>query len=86
MSGEIVMVHQVTLEEAVGHLPELVREANNGQEIVLFQNHRPVAKLVSLTDDIPSREIAALAMSGGAFNWLADEPELYDDTCGETIH
>jgi hypothetical protein len=53
------------------------------QEIVPFQNHRPVAKLVSRTDDMPAREIAALALSGGAFNWLAEEPELYDDTCGE---
>jgi len=30
-------------------------------------------------------DIAALAMAGGAFAWLADEPDLYDDTCGEAI-
>ena len=30
-------------------------------------------------------DIAALAMAGGAFDWLADEPDLYDDTCGEAI-
>lgn len=36
-------------------------------------------------DDTPSREIAALASAGGAFDWLADEPEVYDDTCGEPL-
>jgi hypothetical protein len=36
-------------------------------------------------DDTPSREIAALAAAGGAFDWLADEPDLYDDTSGEPI-
>ena len=79
------MAHQVTLEEAAGHLPELVLEARNGQEVVLFQDQRPVAKLVSLTDEVTSTELAALAMSGGSFDWLADEPDLYDDTCGEPI-
>ncbi len=36
-------------------------------------------------DDTPSREIAALAAAGGAFDWLADEPDVYDDTCGEPL-
>ena len=37
------------------------------------------------TDDTPTREIAALADRGGAFDWLANEPELYDDTSGEPL-
>ena len=37
------------------------------------------------TDDTPAREIAALAGGGGAFDWLANEPELYDDTSGEPL-
>jgi hypothetical protein len=36
-------------------------------------------------DDISTTEIAALAVAGGAFDWLDDEPDLYDDTCGEPI-
>ncbi len=36
-------------------------------------------------DDPPGVEIAVLAASGGAFDWLAEEPDLYDDTCGEPI-
>jgi hypothetical protein len=36
-------------------------------------------------DDTPGSDIAALARAGGAFDWLADEPDLYDDTCGEPL-
>lgn len=36
-------------------------------------------------DDTAANEIAVLAGRGGAFDWLADEPDLYDDTAGESI-
>ena len=36
-------------------------------------------------EDTQGREIAALAMAGGALDWLADEPDIYDDTCGEPL-
>jgi len=39
----------------------------------------------SAIDDTPGSDIAALAAAGGAFDWLNDEPDLYDDTCGEAI-
>lgn len=39
----------------------------------------------STSDDIPSSSLANLAEKGGSFDWLADEPDLYDDTCGEPI-
>ncbi len=35
--------------------------------------------------EISPLDLAKLAMAGGAFDWLADEPDLYDDTCGEAI-
>ena len=38
-----------------------------------------------VTDDTTSREIGALAAVGGAFDWLANEPELYDDNSGEPL-
>ncbi len=41
--------------------------------------------ILSEDTEISSSELAALAMAGGAFDWLADEPDLYDDTCGEAI-
>ncbi len=36
--------------------------------------------------EISPLEFAELAMAGGAFDWLAGEPDLYDDTCGEAIY
>jgi len=59
----ITIAHQVTLEEAATHLPELVREAHRGQEIIFTQGIEPVAKLVPVGDDTPS-------------DCLADEPNM----------
>ena len=36
-------------------------------------------------DDTPSVEIAGLAAVGGSFDWLREEPDLYDDICGEPV-
>ncbi|MDQ2800584.1 MAG: type II toxin-antitoxin system prevent-host-death family antitoxin [Armatimonadota bacterium] len=82
------MAQQFTLEEAASHLPELVREVRGGQEIVFMDGQQPVARLIPIIRDDPPTpaEIARLSMAGGAFDWLGDEPDLYDDTCGEAIH
>ena len=80
------MTHQITLEEAAGHLFDLAQEVQGGREFVLLDGLRPVSKFTPLTADAPSApETTALAMSGGAFDWLNDEPDLYDDTCGEAV-
>ena len=42
-------------------------------------------KSQSVVDDLPSQALATLASQGGAFNWLADEPEIYSDTDGEPL-
>lgn len=34
-------------------------------------------------DDARANEIARLASGGGAFGWLAEEPDLYDERSGE---
>ena len=39
----------------------------------------------STDEDILAADLASMAMVGGAFDWLADEPDLYDDTHGELI-
>jgi prevent-host-death family protein len=46
-------MYQVTLEEAATRLPELVREASGGGEVVLTQNNHPVAKLIAVPHDRP---------------------------------
>lgn len=38
-----------------------------------------------MTEDTSAQEIAALAASGGAFDWLAEQPDLYDDTTHDTV-
>jgi len=37
----------------------------------------------ALGDDPSAERIAGLAAVGGGFDWLSDEPDLYDDTSGE---
>ena len=39
----------------------------------------------AVEDDTSGQEIAPLAAAGGAFDWLAAEPDLYDDSCGEPL-
>lgn len=46
---------------------------------------RQIAGGRSPEDDTAGTHIAALAMAGTAFDWLADEPDLYDDTSGEPV-
>lgn len=36
-------------------------------------------------DDVAVHAIARLAQAGGAFTWLAEEPDLYDDGAGEPL-
>ena len=36
-------------------------------------------------DDTLGSDIGVLATAGGSFDWLAEEPEIYDDTYGEPV-
>lgn len=45
--------------------------------------HRVVGR--AIVDDASGQEIATLAAAGGAFDWLGEEPDLYDDICGEPL-
>ncbi len=36
-------------------------------------------------DDFPAEELAKLVMASGSFDWLTDEPDIYDATCGEPV-
>jgi prevent-host-death family protein len=46
-------MYHVTLEEATTRLPELIREASDGGEVVLTQNNHPVAKLIAVSSERP---------------------------------
>ena len=38
-----------------------------------------------LTDDISSAELTKLAAAGGGFDWLANEPDIYNEFDGEPV-
>ncbi|HMV49535.1 MAG TPA: antitoxin of toxin-antitoxin stability system [Blastocatellia bacterium] len=40
------MLETVTLEEAQGHLPELIAGLTNGEEVLITQGNRTVARLI----------------------------------------
>jgi hypothetical protein len=49
----------------------------------LIEGGRPIARL---QDEAPTgAELAALAEHGGAFDWLADEPDFYSAGDGEPV-
>lgn len=46
-------MHSVTLEEAATQLPQLIEEAQNGEDVVITQDSQPIAKIVSLPKSKP---------------------------------
>ncbi|MFQ5633364.1 MAG: hypothetical protein ACE5I1_31750 [bacterium] len=36
-------------------------------------------------DELSAAEMTQIALSGGAFDWLKDEPDLYSDADGEPV-
>ena len=51
-------MHQISIEDAAGRLPQLIAEAGKGEDVVLMQNNQPVARLVPVAPDLsrPRRE------------------------------
>lgn len=39
----------ITLEEAQSHLPDLIRQLAPGSEVIITQDHQPVARLVGIS-------------------------------------
>ena len=46
-------MHQIDIEEAKTHLPDLVEAALSGIEVIITQDNRPVVKLVPLAPSKP---------------------------------
>ncbi len=68
---------QVTLEEASTRLPELVREAEAGQEVILTRDNHPVARLVATIASPP--ETRRGSMKGRLLYMAPDFDETPDD-------
>lgn len=60
------------------------RSVSQAARLLLEEGLRGRTGVTDPNDTLGS-EIAALAAAGGAFAWLAEEPDDYDDTCGEPI-
>ena len=54
-------MHQVDIEEAKTHLPDLVEAAMSGIEVVLTKDNRPVVKLVPLAPSEPHPRFGSAA-------------------------
>lgn len=50
-------MHQVTIHEAKTHLSRLIREALDGEEVIIARNHQPLVKLTVLPGVRPQRKI-----------------------------
>lgn len=44
-------LQQVELNEAKAHLPDLVEAAQNGEEVIITKENRPVAKIVPINSE-----------------------------------
>lgn len=52
---------------------------------LLEEGLRHRATTVDAADDTSSVQVAQLALAGGGFDWLAGEPDLYDEGSGEPV-
>ncbi len=65
-------MHQVTIHEAKTNLSKLIREALNGEEVIIAKGREPLVKLVVLPGVLPGRRI------GGASGLLLDMDDEFD--------
>ena len=65
-------MQEVSLEEAVTRLPQLIAEVNEGEDIVLTQNSQPVARLVAVTPS-PSRPRREAGTAKGLILYIAED-------------
>lgn len=47
---------QVMLEDVGSQIAQLVQRANSGEDIVIVQNHAPVARITALPEDAPDEK------------------------------
>ena len=52
-------MHQVNLEQVKTQIPLLIREAINGEEVVIIENNEPIARLVSFRQTKPKPQFGS---------------------------
>lgn len=71
------MLETITIQDAQAHLPELITRLIPGEEIVITQNERPVAKLISQSNC--SRQPRQPGSAVGKLIIHADDDEHLED-------
>ncbi len=69
-------MEQVDLKEAQEHLFELVKRAAGGEEVIISEENRPLAKLVSA---VPSARQRQFGSAGGLIEMSDDFDEPLED-------
>ena len=59
---------QINILEARNNLSKLVASVGNGNDVVIANRGKPVARLVAIADDSPDHT------AGGVAQWLAQHP------------
>lgn len=67
----------VTMEEAQAHLPELVAHLGSGEELIITQDRKPIAKLVR--ESPPTRPPRKAGNCIGMIRIVADDDEHLQD-------
>jgi prevent-host-death family protein len=67
----------VTVQEAQAKLPDLIRQLTAGDEVVITENNRPVARLVSAKSSVRQRPGPGLCK--GMITIVADDEEHLKD-------
>ncbi|MCI0693428.1 hypothetical protein L0337_15660 [candidate division KSB1 bacterium] len=60
---------------------ELRRRAGDS----LVELSRQTKASIERNEDLSAAEMTKIALHGGAFDWLKDEPDLYSDADGEPV-
>jgi antitoxin (DNA-binding transcriptional repressor) of toxin-antitoxin stability system len=61
---------QVTVEEAQNELPNLIRIAGEGEEVVILEGEQPVARLTSIS---PPRRTVRRGSAKYLIHWMSDD-------------
>ena len=80
----------IRMESALYHALEMIaheerRSVSQAARLLLEEGLRQRIGGNVAGEDMQGADLATLATAGGAFDWLAGEPDLYDDTCGEPV-
>lgn len=63
-------MRQVAIEEAGSQLAALVREAQNGEDVIITQNNAPVARLTRVEGEPPHPQFGS---AKEVIVWMADD-------------